>query len=269
MPFELLSRNVDTVACLTISSFLIKLQSQRNADVITKSMATFGLMYLLLTYTGIFGPSKQLKPHVEAEWRSRVVGFIHAVVLAIGSLLSFSEWPYYPDNDGWAVTNPDVYYYPELFASIFVGYLQYDMIWLLKHRKENFDAATFVHHILYIAISHYVLWGRFFIIPFAWLSFGELSTLFLHLRWFLVVLDRKQSKLYSLFSKLFAVTFLFTRVFCFGLGLLNMWLHRGVWLQLPYGLHAVTVGIHLGYALNLFWGMKVASALRKHMKMKE
>ena len=232
-------------------------------------MAAFGFIYILLTYTGIFKPPNQMKSHVKAEWRSRVVGLIHAIILVIGSLLSFSEWPHYPDNDGWTVTNPDVYYYPELFASIFVGYLQYDMIWLVKHRKENFDASTFVHHILYIAISHYVLWGRFFLIPFAWLSFGELSTPFLHLRWFLVVSDRKQSKWYSLYSNLFAVTFLFTRVFCFGLGLVDLWLSKHVWFDLPYGLYAVIVGVHLGFVLNLFWGTKVVSALIKHMKKKE
>ena len=265
---ELLARNLDTAACLTISFYLIKLQSQKNAIIITTSMATFGFIYILLRYTGLFKPPKQLNPHVEEEWRSRIVRVIHAIVLVIGSLLSFSEWPHYPDHDGWTVTNPNVYYYPELFTSIFVGYLQYDMIWFVKHREEHSDAASFIHHILYIAIGHYVLWGRFFFKAFAWLSFGELSTPFLHCRWFLAVTDRKQNKWYSFHSYLFALAFLFTRVFCFGLGLLDMWLSKYIWSHLPYGLYGVFIGVHLGLVLNLFWGAKVVGALMKRLKKK-
>jgi len=229
-------------------------------------MAFFGMSYGLIRHTRIIHPSPgKLKAHEEAEWRSRVIGFIHAVILTIGSIFCFLEWPY-PANDGWSTTNPDVYYYPELFASIFVGYLQYDLLWLLWHKKENFDLASIVHHTLYIAITHYVLWGRFFIRPFAWLSLGELSTPFLHLRWFFAVLNQKQSKWYKLSSIFFVTSFLFTRVLCYGLGIVDIWLAREILLQLPHGLHCVILGIHCGYALNLFWAGKVFGALKKIVK---
>jgi hypothetical protein len=262
-------QNLDLITCLTCFSYLVKLQPQRNADIITKSMAFFSFSYGLLKYTRILHPPKQLKAHIEAEWRSRVVSMIHAVVLIIGSILCFSEWKDLPGNDGWYTTNPDVYYYPEFFASIFAGFLQYDLLWLLWHKKENFDMASIVHHTLYIAITHYVLWGRFFCRPYAWLSLGELSTPFLHLRWFFAVLDWKESKYYTLFSILFATTFLFTRVICYGLGLVDIWQSKDAWVSLPYGLYAVIAGVHAGYVLNLLWAGKVIGGLKKHYIKKE
>lgn len=149
MMLGLISENVDILLCLSIYSFLLQFQPQRNADIINRSMAFFILSYGFLKYTRLFHPSKPLKLHVEAEWRSRVVGFFHAVVLVIGSFFCFSEWPY-SGNDGWTVTNPEAYYYPEIFASIFAGYLQYDLLWLLKNKKDNFDFATLIHHVVYL-----------------------------------------------------------------------------------------------------------------------
>ena len=266
---QIITGNADAFICLSVCYYLLTLQPQRNVFVIVSSMAFFAFGYGFIKYTRLLHPTEILKPHVEAEWRSRVVGFVHAVILIFGSILCFSEWWIYPANDGWVVETPNIYYYPELFASIFVGFLQYDLLWLMKNRKENFDPATIAHHILYIAITHYVLWGRFFCRPFAWLSCGELSTPFLHLRWFLIVTNKKASKLYSIYSKLFAGTFLFTRVICFGLGLVDLWLAKKVWMELPYGLYAVIFGVHLGFTLNLFWGTKVLSALYKlHLKNK-
>lgn len=258
--------NLDTALCLGIFRYLTKLQpQQQNADIINKSMVIFAFSYGTIKYTRLFHPSKQLESHIEAEWRSRIVGMVHAIVLIIGSILCFSEWPYRGD-DAWVVKDPEVYYYPEIFASIFAGYLQYDLIWLIKNRKENFDLATIIHHLLYIPITHYVLWGRFFARPFAWLSVGELSTPFLHLRWFCIATDNKQSKLYSIYSNLFAITFLLTRVIGFGLGLVDLWLDRNIWLPLPVGLKFVILGVHMGFGLNLFWAKKVTNALFKHLK---
>lgn len=270
LDLPVIGNKLDLIACVTCFSYLIGLQPQRNADLITKSMAFFSALYGLLKYTRFLHPpenAKQLKAHVEAEWRSRLVGLLHALVLIVGSILCFLEWPHYEGDEAYTVTNPDKYYNPEIFASIFAGYLQYDLLWLLWHKKENFDMASIIHHILYIAITHYVLWGRFFVKAYAWLSFGELSTPFLHLRWFFAVMDWKDNKWYTVSSIFFAITFLFTRVICYGLGLVDIWLSKSVWFQLPYGFHAVVFGVHLGYVLNLFWAGKVFGALTKYTGM--
>lgn len=257
----------DVIFCSIFFSYLIKEQGPENAYVITASTAFFGMSYGVILHTRLFHPApNKLKQHEEAEWRSRVLSTIHAVILTIGSFFCFSEWPHYPGDDGWTVTNPDVRYYPELFASIFAGYLQWDLLWQLYHKKTNLNVASIVHHALYIPITHYVLWGRFFTRPFAWLSLGELSTPFLNLRWFFAVLKQKESKWYKLHSNIFAAFFLFTRVLCYGLGLVDIWLARKVLLQLPYGLHGVILGVHLAYLLNLFWAGKVVSGIMKLIK---
>ncbi len=104
------SGKLETIVCLGVFSYLTKLQPQRNADVINKSMIIFSLSYVILKYTRLFHPSKQLEPHIEAEWRSRVVGFVHAIILTVGSILCFSEWIYtYRGDEGWVVRDDDVY----------------------------------------------------------------------------------------------------------------------------------------------------------------
>lgn len=263
---ETIGNKLDIVGCVIAFYYLKKVHTERTGDIISKSMVLFAAFYGLIKATRLFHPSKPLKPHVEAEWRSRVIGTVHATIITIGSILCFLEWTQYEGNDGWAYTNTEIYYYPEIFASIFGGFLQYDLMWLLLNKKENFDLASIVHHVLYLGITHYVLWGRFFGRPFAWLSFGELSTPFLHLRWFYAVLNRKENPWYHTFSILFALTFLFTRVLCYGLGLVDIWFAKDVWLKLPHGLHAVIFGVHLGYGLNLFWAQKVMGALLKRYK---
>lgn len=67
------------------------------------------------------------------------------------------------------------------FASLFVGYLQWDVVWMLLHSYGALDEL--LHHLIFISITHYVLWGRYFARPFAWLSMTELSTPFLNERW--------------------------------------------------------------------------------------
>jgi len=52
---------------------------------------------------------------------------------------------------------------------------------MLYHSSLHFDELA--HHLLFIAVTHYVLWGRYFARPFAWLSVTELSTPFLNCRW--------------------------------------------------------------------------------------
>ena len=84
------------------------------------------------------------------------------------------------------------------------------LCWVLWHNGATPDAASAVHHTLFIGITHYVLWGWYFKVPYAWLSLAELSTPFLNARWFLAVINQKSGSLYVATSVLFAATFLAT-----------------------------------------------------------
>jgi hypothetical protein len=290
---EAILQKLDVICAGVCFVFLTRVQQPFVSRIIATSFILFGLLYAFLRSTRILHPPKstesisvesssvpppqsqqsqpksshQLKPGMEAEWRSRIVGSVHAIILSIGSILCFLEWNHYeaPEH-AWAVPYLGADYYPVKFASIFVGYLQWDLLWLLWHKQTNLDIGSILHHILYISITHYVLYGTYFCRPFAWLSFGEISTPFLHLRWFYAVTNHKENSVYIGSSILFAVTFLISRVFCYGLGLVDIWMARDVWVDLPYGLYGVIGGVHVGYLLNLFWANKVVSALVRTFK---
>lgn len=198
------------------------------------------------------------------------MGSVNALLLIFGSLLCFLEWPYNPVVEGW--TGPGrVWSHPVTFASLFVGFLQWDLCWLIWHRKSttNNDPSAMIHHVIFIAVTHYVLFGYFFKRPFAWLSLAELSTPFLNVRWFLAVSDRKDGMSYLLASLGFAVTFLATRVVGFTLGLYDLWQSYNLWKDSGTGLYGVVLGLHLAYILNLFWSTKVVSALQRAIRKKK
>eukprot|EP00965_Chrysotila_dentata_P037969 1261966-Pleurochrysis_carterae.AAC.1 len=134
---------------------------------------------------------------------------------------------------------------------------------MLWHANHTFDAAAVVHHILFIAISHYVLYGWYFKVPFAWLSAAELSTLPLNARWFLAVANKKASRAYLAASAAFAAFFILTRVIGYGLGIAHLWANYALWREAEYGLYFVVGGVHAGFALNLMWAKKVVANVAK------
>ena len=77
-----------------------------------------------------------------------------------------------------------------------------------------------------------------------WLLAGEISTIFLHARNILKANNLTKGRMYSDVSKLFVVTFILTRVFLFGWGLLDTW--RNCYL-------AVFLVLCPPYFLNLYW----------------
>ena len=183
------------------------------------------------------------------------------VPLHLCSLLCFSEWPY-SGAEGW-ISAPGRWSHPVTFASIFVGYLQWDWLWCVWHLSSHKDYASVVHHSLFIAVAHSVLHGWYFKLPFAWLAFAELSTPFLNMRWFLAVLGRKEGGLYDTVSMAFALTFLLTRVLGYGIGIAHLWMQRALWLREWRGLALSIAGVHAGFGLNLFWGRTVFPNLIK------
>ena len=176
-------------------------------------------------------------------------------------MLCFLEWPY-EGSEGW-VSAPGRWSHPVTFASIFVGYLQWDWLWCVWHLASAKEYAALVHHSLFIAIAHSVLHGWYFKLPFAWLSFAELSTPFLNWRWHLAVLGRKEGGLYAGVSFAFALSFLLTRVLGYGLGVAHLWVQRALWLPAARGLAFTIAGVHAGFGLNLFWSVAVVRNLAK------
>lgn len=272
-----MKRNIYLTSFVASTYLLIIRQEERDASILTFSSLIFGLFYSLLRSSRFLHPEKGvLSDSDEAEWRSRIIGTVHAVILVVGSLFCFYENMYHlglEEGRGFDTTtithlsgsSVERDTSAALFASIFGGYLQYDMCYLIWNMEENYDPTSMIHHFLYILITHYTLSGRYFTRPFAWLSFAELSTPFLHGRWFLAVQKKKDHPWYIRMSMAFAITFLFTRVVCYTFGLIDLWQAVDIWIDLPKGIYGVVFGIHVGYLLNLFWATKVVRALSKAM----
>lgn len=283
------AQNICATVSILISAFLTFSKEPYITQTIIVSSLSFASIYAFLKYTRLYHPppnnsntnKDSTTKEIEAEWRSRMIGSIHAVIITIGSLLCFHESWIKPHNnlslsDLWKLNEVTSSVNDAMctvqFAAIFVGYLQYDLWWLLTHpnTKGKYDVSSIIHHILYIAVTHFTLSGIYFIRSFAWLSFAELSTPFLHVRWFYVILKKKESAGYLISSILFAVTFLFTRVLGYTLGLIDLWSAYPIWSSIKsssgqefneLGFYLVVIALHMGYMLNLFWSVKVVKAL--------
>ena len=274
----------ESALALPVLVFLTVQQDRRCATLVAFTSFSYCILYLILRPTGI----GQLNPPHEqdtkagqriqqssssfgdsdsAEWRSRILSTVNATVLTFGSLLCFAEWPYDPVPEGW--TNPNrIWSNPVTFASLFVGFLQWDICWIIWHRHQHNDNSAALHHIIFIGVTHYVLWGVYFKKPYAWLSFTELSTPFLNARWYYAASGQKESNGYFYSSLAFAFTFLLTRVVGYSLGLLDLWLNYNEW-KVAGGLHGVAVGLILAYLLNLFWSIKIINAVQRVLKKKK
>ena len=272
-------------------SFQSNEPSCRLSWLIASTTAIYGIMYAFLRYYDRFLQPSLITWKVTktsenetitgkqranaSEWRSRILAILNALILIYGSALCFTEWvsTYVPKSEGWVKTLPFecsnsggngecscFTSHPVTFASLFVGYLQWDLCWLIWHRDTHPDIGAMIHHSIFIGVTQFVLSGTFFRKPFAWLSLTELSTPFLHMRWVLAATGNKTSNSYFLNSLGFALTFLSTRSIGYGLGLFDVWKNRESWGVIS-GLWWVVGGLHLAYLLNLFWSFKVGSAL--------
>ena len=75
-----------------------------------------------------------------SEWRARVCSTVNALILIVGAVLCFSEWPYFPAKEGWI--SDHTWSHPVTFASIFVGYLQWDLCWVIFHQVRPRPASA-------------------------------------------------------------------------------------------------------------------------------
>jgi len=255
----------------TISSLTVAVQEPRCSAIVLASSAVYCAAYRLCMATGwLQPPAGTMSEEDRAEWVDRILSQANAFLLVVGSACCFSEWPYYAGREAY-VAEPVMasWSHPCSFASLMLGYFHFDLGWIMSSPSRlKAYKAHIVHHLVFIFVGQYVLFGWYFKKPFAWLSAAELSTLPLNIRWFLAVRGDK-GRLYDLSSLVFALSFLVTRVLGYGLGLVDLWLAYPLWVSADWGLYAVIGGLHVGYALNLFWSHAVVSKLVAFAKPKK
>lgn len=160
----------------------------------------------------------------------------------------------------------------------FLGYLIYDLQHVVRSFPKLGGADVLIHHTVFMTCS--IISGVYEILPFtfAWLIIGELSTIFLNARWFLIKTGRGDTDALKMVEKLFALSFFATRVVIYLFGVFDLFWKRETLLQLvkhgrvPAGCLAINLFfIFAGGLLNISWFRKIAtialSAKKPHSKV--
>lgn len=144
----------------------------------------------------------------------------------------------------------------EISNLIFFGWLTYDILHVLFYFPRIGGLDTVFHHLTFMVASFINGYYTIMLFPFGWLIMGELSTVFLNIRWFLIQTGRGVTPLMKYCNYTFAGLFFLTRVVLYGWGLVHMALNRNDLLDVPAPkpLVLLVVGLLvLGYILNLIW----------------
>jgi len=122
-----------------------------------------------------------------------------------------------------------------------------------------------MRHLIFASLS--VVNGTYGLMafPFGWLIVGEMSTVFLNIRWFLLKSGRGTSSTLDITNKLFAATFFLTRIGIYSAGIIHLFIYSLPELKMlpkesgvPVQLLGLTCGfITLGCGLNVLWGYKI------------
>ena len=157
----------------------------------------------------------------------------------------------------------------ELSNLLFLSWIIYDLIHVISSYPKLGGFDTIIHHCLFMGAAlvngYYVI----YIFPFSWLIMGELSTIFLNIRWFLIQTGRGSTKMMKWCNYIFAIFFFLTRVILYGWGLYLM-SRPDVWtviLELPapkYLVLSVLGLLVIGYFLNLLWMKSIVEMATKN-----
>jgi hypothetical protein len=164
----------------------------------------------------------------------------------------------------------------EVSNTIFFAYLVFDLVHVLRLYPKLGGLDTVIHHLVFLTCS--IINGGFGILPypFCWLIIGEISTIFLNIRWGLIKTGRGDSAIYQLVQYLFALTFFITRVVMYLIGVVELFGQRSVLMELVSSgrVPGIFMGTTLffigaGSVLNLVWFQKIAAMAFSKKKKKE
>eukprot|EP00797_Seminavis_robusta_P022296 Sro353_g124670.2 (212) ;mRNA; r:68857-69492 len=154
----------------------------------------------------------------------------------------------------------------ELSNAIFAAYLLFDLIHIVRLYPKLGGADMVAHHLVFLICA--IINGSYGILayPFSWLIIGEISTLFLDIRWFLIKTGRGDTNFFQWMQYLFATSFFCTRVVIYSAGVLELFGQRSVLRDLVANGHVpgffmgtTLLFIGAGCLLNLFWFQKIAA----------
>ena len=163
-----------------------------------------------------------------------------------------------------------------LTNAFFFAYLAQDLFHVVRMYPKLGGIDIVVHHLVFMTCS--LINGGFQILPypFTWLILGELSTIFLNIRWLLIKTGRGRTLLFQIIQSLFALTFFLTRVVIYSFGVMELFQQRDLLKgmvadgRVPGIFMVITLSfVGAGSALNLVWFQKIAALVISKQSKKE
>lgn len=226
------------------------------------SVLFYASLFATRIYLAVFKKNNHSLKHSDLiQLVSRIVSSVHAI---IATFLSVRVLIYNRDlRDNQLIYSS---FETSLIGNIVIGYMVFDFIAMLRY-KEIFEWQFVVHHAVSVSAFYASsLYGVFAYIALFRLT-SEASTLFVNLRWALLLFKMKDSKYYTWNGMLIIVTFTVFRI----LPMLPIWysffqlLKHPLWPEVHLGFKCLCLGSSIPLdALNAFWYFKI---MRMAIKM--
>ena len=219
------------------------------------STVFFRFLYFLLLPTA----PKNLDHSSAVNWAMSGVSTIHSVIIV--PLAYVALGPFWGVDDVRLTTEAS-----DRVIEIFLGYILADSLPLIWYRKEWVGSNAFLgHHLVaFVVCSMTSIRGHVHGLMMG-LLLCEATAPFVNARWFLLILNRKNTFLYLINGILMAVSFFVLRiVFMGGLFVYNeIYLHAS-FLSLPSStVGVISLGSVIVYSLQIFWFHKIVCGLLK------
>lgn len=228
-------------------------------------LLALALVWELIYRMGKAACSRAQHSKVVEEGGSYVAAFVNACVCSVaGSMITLRLLA--SDETSRAILSSSQVESPSAIfvaAYAFVGYLLMDAVHLFTFYPRLGGVDMCLHHGLFIFVALVDLGYRIFPFPIGWLLLGEVSSLFLNIRWFLIHSGRGDSAALSAVNYLFAATFFIFRVLVMWAGLWHGMAHlRPLVLAPPYdapprAVDTICFVVFCGALLNAFWMAKI------------
>jgi len=238
------------------------------------SVDWLGILAFALGWEVIYQVGKWACAHYCAQWpklaslgSSYLAAFINACVCSVAglwiciSLLSADDdaRALIRDGDEYAMTTVAVL----LAAHSFIGWLLMDIVHLITHFPDLGGTDMVIHHVCFILLACVGYGYRVLPLTGGWLLLGEVSSIFLQLRWYLINSGQGESPMLQWTNYAFAGCFFLFRVVVLWIGLFDLLLHlRPVLIAPPHNasagaINALCVIVVACALLNLYWLFKI------------
>jgi len=210
-----------------------------------------------------------LSPAMKADWDTRTVSTIHAVVM---TYLSY-HLLFFDPKTSWGFYNSPTNYTSRLgifTQAILAGYLISDtwIVWQYRKGISSVNSTLFHHIISLIGIIYGLIWRVTHYYPLIF-ALSEASTPFVNIRWWLYSAGMKHTKRYVVAGLLMTASFFLVRIVLVPYVVFHSYYRMGLdhMLALPWSQFIMTMFFPaMGNSLNLFWFGLIVKGLVKTLR---